>query len=497
MRRGIRWIASALAGAMFLCCGSVPVRANEEVKYVEVSDTKEDGTEKTAEEMKEEILAASMALPIETNTLKNWPKGPEIFGEAGIVMDMENGAILYGKSIDKKYYPASITKIMTALVALENSKMDDIVTFSRESLDCQHGGYAHIAMREGEQITMRDALHALMLASANEVAYAIGETVGGTHENFVKMMNDRAKELGCMNTNFMNTNGMFDEKHYVSARDMALISKAAFSKSELLEIVQTLEYTIPPTNVQGEARTFQQKHKMLLQGKYYDSRCTGGKTGYTEKSYNTLVTTFEDSGRSIVVVILASRNDTFENTKLLADYAFQNFEKLSIAEHEKSKKLTEIPETASVTVPKDLDFRKLNYETKENGELQYLYEGNPVGLTVAKLAENPKVEAEEQEEKEKTDAKESGFSTKQKIIFGVGIAVVVLTIVGIIIGVIMARRKKERMRRRREMMRRRRRMEERRKAEEHRRRRDSSEDREVRRERRIRQKDRTPEDDWY
>lgn len=490
MRRGIRWIASALAGAMFLCCGSVPVRANEEVTYVEVSDTKEDGTEKTAEEMKEEILEASIALPIETNELKNWPKGPEIFGEAGIVMDMENGAILYGKSIDKKYYPASITKIMTALLALENSKMDDIVTFSRESLVCQHGGYAHIAMREGEQITMRDALHALMLASANEVAYAIGETVGGTHENFVKMMNDRAKELGCMNTNFMNTNGMFDEKHYVSARDMALIAKAAFSKSELLEIVQTLEYTIPPTNVQSEARTFQQKHKMLLQGECYDSRCTGGKTGYTEKSYNTLVTTFEENGRSIVVVILASRNDTFENTKLLADYAFQNFERLSIAEHEKSKELTEIPATATVTVPKETDFKKLKYVMKENGELQYLYEGNPVGLTTAKLVENLKVRSEE-EQAEKEDEKENGLSAKQKLILGVGTAVVVLTIVGIIIGVIMARKKKERMRRRQELLRRRRRMEERR------RRRDGSESREAHRERRIRQEDRNPKDDWY
>lgn len=141
MRRGIQWIASALAGAMFLCCGSVPVRAEEQVKYVEVATTKEDGTEKTAEEIKKEILETSMALPIETNTLENWPQGPEIFGEAGIVMDMDNGAILYGKSIDTKYYPASITKIMTALVALENSEMDDVVTFSRESLDCQHGGY--------------------------------------------------------------------------------------------------------------------------------------------------------------------------------------------------------------------------------------------------------------------------------------------------------------------------------------------------------------------
>lgn len=484
MRRGIQWIASALAGAMFLCCGSVPVRAEEQVKYVEVATTKEDGTEKTAEEIKKEILETSMALPIETNTLENWPQGPEIFGEAGIVMDMDNGAILYGKSIDTKYYPASITKIMTALVALENSEMDDVVTFSRESLDCQHGGYAHIAMQEGEQITMRDALHALMLASANEVAYAIGETVGGTHENFVKMMNDRAKELGCQNTHFMNTNGMFDENHYVSARDMALISKAAFSKSELLEVVQTLEYTIPPTNIQSESRTFQQKHKMLLQGKYYDSRCTGGKTGYTEKSYNTLVTTFEDGGRSLVVVILASRNDTFENTKLLADYAFDHFETLSIAEHETSKKLTGIPETATVTVPKGLDFKKLKYETKENGALQYLYDGNPVGETIVKVVSDPELTAKEESEQKQNDEKEEGLSTKQKLLLGVGIGVVVLAIIGIVVWVILARKKKERMRRRREMMRRRRMMEERRRRAE-------------RRDRTIRREDRTPEDDWY
>lgn len=460
MRKGIYFIASVLAGAMFfLCSGITTVRANEDITYLEVPKTKEDGTEKTEEEMKKEILEKARTLPVETDALKGWPKGPVICGEAAVVMDMDNGAVLYGKSMDKKYYPASITKIMTALLALENSSMSDPVTFSGESLQCQYGGYAHIAMKEGEQITMNDALHALMLASANEVAYAIGETVGGTHENFVQMMNDRAAELGCENTHFMNTNGMFDENHYVSARDMALIAKEAFSKSELLDIVQTLQYTIPKTNLGSEPRTFQQKHKMLIQGKYYDPRCTGGKTGYTDKSYNTLVTTFAENGRNIVVVILGSRDDTVENTKALADYAFQNFETLSVADNAEMKEMAGIPEDASVTVPKGVTFKDLECEVDDNGKVTYFYKKNPVGTMTANLTKEQKIELSQiQKEDVQTDekAKETeSWLTKEIIITFVAIGTI-LVILLVVFLVVRARKRRARRRRRREMRRRRR-----------------------------------------
>lgn len=369
--------------------------------YVQATDVQQPIEQMTPEQKKEAEIQASYNKPIESNEIAAWPQGPQVYGDSAIVMDMKTGAILYAKGIDEQRYPASITKILTALVAIENSKPTDMVKFSEESIQSLEPGYAHIAMKAGEEITMKDALHALMLASANEVAYAIGETVGGTHEKFIEMMNDRAKELGCTHTHFINTNGMFDEQHYTSARDMALIAREAFSHQELLDVVQTLQYTIPPTNMESEPRIFQQKHKMLLHGKYHDDRCIGGKTGYTEKSYNTLVTVMEQEDMDIVAVIMRSRRDTFEDTKKICDYAFDNFKEVNISAHEKSKEISHITEDSFVTLPKNVEFDKLQRKYTK-GKVNYYYEKQFVGATKAKIKEEKKISAKKPEKKETT-----------------------------------------------------------------------------------------------
>lgn len=369
--------------------------------YVQATDVQQPIEQMTPEQKKEAEIQASYNKPIESNEIAEWPQGPQVYGDSAIVMDMKTGAILYAKGIDEQRYPASITKILTALVAIENSKPTDMVKFSEESIQSLEPGYAHIAMKAGEEITMKDALHALMLASANEVAYAIGETVGGTHEKFIEMMNDRAKELGCTHTHFINTNGMFDEQHYTSARDMALIAREAFSHQELLDVVQTLQYTIPPTNMESEPRIFQQKHKMLLHGKYHDDRCIGGKTGYTEKSYNTLVTVMEQGDMDIVAVIMRSRRDTFEDTKKICDYAFDNFKEVNISAHEKSKEISHITEDSFVTLPKNVEFDKLQRKYTK-GKVNYYYEKQFVGATKAKIKEEKKISAKKPEKKETT-----------------------------------------------------------------------------------------------
>lgn len=396
--------------------------------YVQATDVQQ----MTPEQKKEADIQASYNKTIESNAIPNWPQGPQVYGDSAIVMDMKTGAILYAKGIDEQRYPASITKILTALVALENSEPTDMVKFSEESIQSLEPGYAHIAMKAGEEITMKDALHALMLASANEVAYAIGETVGGTHENFVKMMNDRAKELGCTNTHFINTNGMFDKQHYTSARDMALIAREAFSHQELLDIVQTLQYTIPPTNMESEPRIFQQKHKMLLNGKYHDDRCIGGKTGYTEKSYNTLVTVMEQGDMEIVAVIMRSRRDTFEDTKKICDYAFNNFKEVNISANETSKKINCIEGDACVTLPKNMDFDVLSRKYEKN-KVDYCYEGQVVGATKAKI-----------EEVKKETKKEPEKKTENTFLMKTIIVVIVLLIIGFAVLLILntIRRKK-------------------------------------------------------
>lgn len=411
--------------------------------------TEENPQDAAAEARKKEEEAA-LSIPIETNKVENWPQGPIINGESGIVMDMDTGAVLYGKAVDEKHYPASITKILTALVALENSEMTDMVTFSEECQKCKKAGYAHIGMKPGERIKMKDALHGLMLASANEVAYAVGETVGGTHEDFVQMMNDRAAELGCENTHFINTNGMFEEEHYTTVRDMALISKAAFTYPALLEIVQTVQYTIPPTNLEEDSRTFQQGHKMLVSGKNHDDRCIAGKTGYTEESFNTLATVMEQDGKQIVVVIMASRKGTYEDTKKLGDYAFQNFKNINISDNEKSEEFENISPEDYVTVPNGVSFDELTKEIDENGEVSYFYNEHLVGTTKVSLKQEQPAEKKPVKEKEK-EKDSTGFIIK--LVIG---AVIIASVLAAVVIVLYIKQEREHARKLREFKRRRR-----------------------------------------
>lgn len=418
MRRGI----AALLGAILISNYGVTVEA-----------TCVAPDEPSGEVTYEEILENARKKGIETNEISGWPKGPAVNGESAIVMDMNTGAIVYGKGIDEPCYPASITKVLTALVAIENSSLTDPVTITQESVDCLRSGYAHIAMKPGEVITMEDALHALLLASANEVAYAIGETVGGTHENFIKMMNDKARELGCKNSNFVNTNGIFEEDHYTSVRDMALIARAAFAHQELLDVCQTLQYTIPPTNLEEEQRVFQQKHKMLLQGKYHDDRCIAGKTGYTEKAHNTLITVAEEENESYVCVIMKSRRDTFADTKKIIDYAFDNFKMVNISENETAKKLENVSKDAFVTVPNDVEFGDLEWKI-DGDNLNYTYNEQQVGTTKANLKDDAKVVTILKQEKKEIFSKDLSI----KIV----IAFIVIAILGGIIFMLMSARKR-------------------------------------------------------
>lgn len=423
-----RGIAALLAGILISNSGITTVHATAEVE----NQTPEQSAY-------EQVLQNAYDKKIETNELKGWPQGPKVYGEAAIAMDMETGAVLYGKGIDEKHYPASITKVLTALVAVENSSLTDTVTITQDSVDCICSGYAHIGMRPGEVITMKDALHALLLASANEVAYAIGETVGGTHENFVKMMNDKAKELGCENTHFINTNGIFDEQHYTSARDMALIARAAFSHQELRDVVQTKQYVIPPTNLVAEQRVFQQKHKMMKNGQYHDDRCVGGKTGYTDEAHNTLVTIMNDGEREVACVILKSRKDTYPDTKSICDYALQNFKQVNIAQNEKSKKLESIDQDAYVTLPANVDFSDLKWKIDANNNLKYTYGGQIVGTTKVSAEDIKTQIIEEEPKQEKKEVISKDLAVKIIIVFAA-----IALVAGLILIVMSIKRKRRR-----------------------------------------------------
>lgn len=413
-------------------------------------------------------------MPVESNELKNWPEGPGIFAEAGIVMDMNSGAVLYAKNIDAKEFPASITKIMTALVALENSELTDKVHFTEESVAFLEYGDASIGMQPGEEITMEDALYGMLLASANEVAYAIADTVGNGYDNFIRMMNEKAEELGCTNTHFTNPHGLHNEDHYVSARDMAVIAAAAFQHEEFRKITNTYEHRIPPTNLVNEERVFQQYHQMLYDGTdtFYEP-CVGGKTGYTDQALSTLVSYLDNGELQLVSVNLKTHGvHVYPDTKNMAEYVFHNFKKISLAEKEVPEDVEKVDEDAYIVVPENVSWKDVKAKIvpedqtgkSKKGTLMYTYDGQPVG--------NAEIVLKDSYFKEKAsgaDAKEADAGQKEKkplftispetkIVIGAAAAVVVVA--GLIAAALVYRKRKRRRQRRLMEQRRRRQMKE-------------------------------------
>lgn len=251
---------------------------------------------------------------------------PVIVSEAAVLMDAKTGQVLFEKNMHEQLYPASITKIMTALLGLENGNLNDIITMSHEAVFSIEKGSSHIALDTGEQITLEQALMAAMLPSANEASNGIAEYVGGTIPEFVKLMNQRAIEAGALHTNFHNANGLPDKEHVTTAYDMAMITKAALMNDEFCRIFGTLKYEIPPTNKQPETRYLYAEHKMLPSGRFEYEGVIGGKTGYTGDAQCTLVTVAQRGNRELIAVVLKSLGyGVYNDTKTLLDYGFDEF----------------------------------------------------------------------------------------------------------------------------------------------------------------------------
>lgn len=273
---------------------------------------------------------------METLAAPEWPADIKLQAEGGIVIDADSGAVLYGENIHVPYFPASITKIMTALIVLENSKMDEIVTFSQNAVYNVEAGSSNAGLDVGDQLTVEETLYAMMFRSANEAANALAEHVSGTLPEFAKLMNDKAKELGCENTNFVNPSGLNDPEHKTTAYDMALIAKAAFANEAFVKIDSSTSYKLPPTIRNTEGLLLTPGHKMLYKnGANYYPGIVGGKTGYTSLAGNTLVTCAQRDGMKLIAVILNGHKTHYEDTKLLLDFGFEKFQSLKIIDYEK------------------------------------------------------------------------------------------------------------------------------------------------------------------
>lgn len=260
----------------------------------------------------------STAASTETSTVSV----PQISSEGAVLMDADTGALLYSKNSETKYYPASVTKLMTALLVAERTNLSDTVTFSKTATTNLEAGAVTLNMAEGDKLTVEQSLYGLMLKSANDVANGLAEHVSGSVSSFSQLMNAKAKELGCTNTNFVNPNGLNNSNHYTTPHDMALIAKAAFQNSVVRKVCSTIRYQIPATKKAG-ARTVTMGHKMInsSDSRYYPG-VVGGKTGFTSLAGNTLVTYAEKNGSRLIVVIMKSKSTHYNDTKALLDYGF-------------------------------------------------------------------------------------------------------------------------------------------------------------------------------
>ena len=274
--------------------------------------------------------SATYSQAADTDSIKGWPAGPSIEGQSAVLMDAVTDTVLYSKNPDDRLYPASITKIMTALLACENLDMNDTITMSQEAAYGIEAGSSTIYAETGEVFTVEQALMALMLESANEMALALAEKTSGSVKKFVELMNQRAAQLGCKNTHFNNPNGLPDETHYTTAGDMMKIAKAAWYNPRFRKFVTTQVYEIPPTNKQSETRYLLNHHKMMPGQSYAYDGVLGGKTGYTDAAGSTLVTYAKRGNSILIAVVLNSTNGAFPDTTSLLDYGFDNFEKVDL-----------------------------------------------------------------------------------------------------------------------------------------------------------------------
>lgn len=340
-----------------------------------------------------------------------WPVlAHEPYGKSAILIEPDTGAVLYSKNPDEKLYPASITKIMTGLLAVERLNLSDTITITSEMIESLPSDAARQGISPGEVITVKDCLYSLMLRSNNDMACALAFAVAGSEEEFAKMMTERARSIGAVNTNFANASGLHDANHYTTARDMALITREAISNPTFAAIWSTDEYTMAATNME-ESFTIWHRHDMLVSGRanYYQYAC-GGKTGYTDEAGRTLVTCASKDGMKLISVILFSTNElVFNDTKELLNYGFNGFKKITISGNEKrfgqnagtgfsivstvyGKRSTLLSiGTGSVVIPKDAELSQIGYsldmsiEDTGKGEiarLTYINGADSLGETI-------------------------------------------------------------------------------------------------------------------
>lgn len=361
--------------------------------------------------------AMRAAEPIQSNDIPGWPPGPVVGAQGAILIEAETGTVLYAKNIHEKLYPASTTKILTSLVAFENcSDLSEMVEFSQNAVFSIEKGSSNMGMDPGQSITMEQCLHGILIMSANEVCNAVAEHVSGSMEAFVDKMNERAKELGCLNSHFVTTNGLQDPDHYTTAYDLAQIGRAFFANETLAKISGIRYEVMEPTATQPDTIELY-THNELTKGTYACEGYIGGKTGYTSMAHQTLVTCAQRGGMKLICVVMKEDSPMqFTDTVALFDYGFNNFQKCRVSDYETKYTVSHtdffesgsqvfgdnetimsidpdgyviLPSTISFAdVDSEISFSDTDASSDTVAEIRYSYQGVSIGSARVKLAEN-------------------------------------------------------------------------------------------------------------
>lgn len=284
-------------------------------------------------------IFASVFATEDINNQEHSQEGMQIYSEAAILIESTTGKVLYEKNMNERKYPASITKVLTAIIALEKCDLDEVATASYNAVNSIKSGYTKADIQVGEKFSIEELLNVMMVQSANEAATIIAEHISGSVSEFAKLMNEKAKEIGCRNSNFVNANGVHNENHYSTAYDMAIIARYCMQNKVFRRLASMMECSLPRTEYwkdeqveeHGE-RIFKNTNKLLIKdNRYYYPYAIGVKTGFTTPAKNCLISASNKNGFELISVVLHAEtaedglSARYLDTINLFEYGYNNF----------------------------------------------------------------------------------------------------------------------------------------------------------------------------
>lgn len=311
----------------------------------------------------------------------------KIYSDAVILIENQTGKTLYEKNSEQKMYPASTTKILTAILSIEKGNLNDKVTVSKTAIAQMKPGYTSAYLSEGEIISVEDLLKVLLINSANDASNVLAEYISGSIDSFVNLMNEKSKELGCTNTHFVTTNGLHDDNHYTTAKDLAIIARYCMQNETFRKIVSMKKCVIPATN-KSEERIYKNTNDLInpTSGYYYPS-CIGIKTGFTSEAKNCLISACSKNGLQVIAVVLGAsitenhKSARYVDSKTLYDYTYSNYSIQNIAKASSVIETIEVKNATDETKSLDLKLEKdlnvlVNNKDKENIKTEIVLKNN-------------------------------------------------------------------------------------------------------------------------